>query len=88
MDRAQKREQVADLKQTLNDTNVVVVTRNLGLSVARIQVRVKNTRMLEGFLAKVIKAVPGIERTETVIVLSSTKETMQIPTREPDWMEK
>jgi len=35
MDRAQKRETVAALKQTFNETNVVVVTRNLGLSVAQ-----------------------------------------------------
>ena len=35
MDRAQKREQVADLKQTFNETNVVVVTRNLGMTVAQ-----------------------------------------------------
>ena len=35
MDRAQKREQVAELKQTFNETNVVVVTRNLGLTVAQ-----------------------------------------------------
>ena len=35
MDRAQKREQVADLKQTFNETEVVVVTRNLGLTVAQ-----------------------------------------------------
>ena len=53
-----------------------------------LKVRVKNTRMLEGLLAKVIKSVPGVERTETIIVLSSIKETAQIPTREPDWMEK
>jgi large subunit ribosomal protein L10 len=35
MDRAQKREQVAELKQTFTETEVVVVTRNLGLSVAQ-----------------------------------------------------
>ena len=35
MDRAQKRESVAGLKQVFNETNVVVVTRNLGLSVAQ-----------------------------------------------------
>lgn len=35
MDRAQKQETVAALKQTLNETNVVVVTRNLGLTVAQ-----------------------------------------------------
>src|SRR5262249_53120005 len=50
--------------------------------------RVKNTRMVEGLLAKVIKAVPGVERTETIIVLSSVKETAQIPTRQPEWMDK
>ena len=35
MDRAQKTEQVAALKQTFNETSVVVITRNLGLSVAQ-----------------------------------------------------
>jgi large subunit ribosomal protein L10 len=35
MDRAQKTEQVAQLKQTFAETSVVVVTRNLGLTVAQ-----------------------------------------------------
>ena len=35
MDRAQKAETVAALKQTFTETNVVVVTRNLGLTVAQ-----------------------------------------------------
>ena len=35
MDRAQKKEAVAELKQTFNETSVVVVTRNLGLTVAQ-----------------------------------------------------
>jgi large subunit ribosomal protein L10 len=35
MDRAQKAEQVAELKQTFNEVGVVVVTRNLGLTVAQ-----------------------------------------------------
>jgi large subunit ribosomal protein L10 len=35
MDRAQKSEQVASLKQTFAETSVVVVTRNNGLSVAQ-----------------------------------------------------
>src|ERR1700709_185641 len=35
MDRAQKRETVAALKQTFNETSGVVVTRNLGLTVAQ-----------------------------------------------------
>jgi Lrp/AsnC family leucine-responsive transcriptional regulator len=50
-----------------------------------LKVRVKNTRMLERLLANVIKAVSGVERTETIIVLSSVKETSAIPTREPEW---
>jgi large subunit ribosomal protein L10 len=35
MDRAQKSEQVASLKQTFAETSLVVVTRNLGLTVAQ-----------------------------------------------------
>ena len=35
MDRAQKAELVDDLKQTFNETSVVVVTRNLGMTVAQ-----------------------------------------------------
>jgi large subunit ribosomal protein L10 len=35
MDRAQKAEQVAELKRTFSETGVVVVTRNLGLTVAQ-----------------------------------------------------
>ncbi|HEX5183403.1 MAG TPA: 50S ribosomal protein L10 [Allosphingosinicella sp.] len=35
MDRAQKTELVEDLKRTFNETQVVVVTRNLGMTVAQ-----------------------------------------------------
>ena len=35
MDRAQKSELVDELKQTFNETSVVVVTRNLGMTVAQ-----------------------------------------------------
>ena len=35
MDRAQKKDAVAELKQTFTETSVVVVTRNLGLTVAQ-----------------------------------------------------
>jgi large subunit ribosomal protein L10 len=35
MDRAQKAELVEDLKRTFNETKVVVVTRNLGMTVAQ-----------------------------------------------------
>ena len=43
-----------------------------------IKVRVGTTRDLEKFLAETIKAVAGVERTETVIVLSSAKETLAL----------
>ena len=49
------------------------------------KVRVRNTRMLEAFLASVVKAVEGIERTETLIVLSSPKETTALDPDPPDW---
>jgi len=40
-----------------------------------LKVRIGTTRDLERFLAEVVKTVSGVERTETVIVLSSVKET-------------
>jgi Lrp/AsnC family leucine-responsive transcriptional regulator len=39
------------------------------------KVRVGTTRDLERFLAETVKSVIGVQRTETVIVLSSAKET-------------
>ena len=50
-----------------------------------LKVRVRNTRMLEAFLARVIKAEPGIQRTESMIVLSSAKETPRLPVDLPEW---
>lgn len=50
-----------------------------------LKVRVAKTHMLEAFLASVIKSVPGIQRTETLIVLSSAKETSSIALTPPDW---
>lgn len=40
-----------------------------------IKVRLPRTRDLEAFLGSVIKEVPGLQRTETLIALSSAKET-------------
>lgn len=42
------------------------------------KVRLPRTKDLETFLAGVVKDVPGLQRTETIIVLSSAKETMRI----------
>jgi len=43
-----------------------------------LKVRLPNTRQLEHFLAEVVKQVSGVERTETIIALSSAKETSVI----------
>jgi len=43
-----------------------------------LKVRVGTTRDLERFLSDTIKAVEGVERTETLITLSSAKETWKV----------
>jgi Lrp/AsnC family transcriptional regulator, leucine-responsive regulatory protein len=50
-----------------------------------LKVRLRNTRMLEGFLNNVVKSVAGVQRTETMIVLSSPKETSELTTELPKW---
>ena len=65
MDRAQKREQVAQLKQTFGETAVVVVTRNLGLTVAQ-STTLRNRMREAGASFKVTK------NTLTLIALEGT----------------
>jgi Lrp/AsnC family leucine-responsive transcriptional regulator len=43
-----------------------------------LKVRVATTRDLERFLSETVKAVEGVERTETLIALSSVKETWKV----------
>jgi Lrp/AsnC family leucine-responsive transcriptional regulator len=50
-----------------------------------LKVRTRTTRDLEAFLNAVVKAVPGVQRTETLIVMSSAKETFQLPLRDAHW---
>ena len=45
-----------------------------------LKVRVRDTRALEGFLSNVLKQIKGLQRTETLIALSSPKETNQVST--------
>ena len=45
-----------------------------------LKVRVADTRALEAFLGTVLKQVKGLQRTETLIVLSSPKETSMLST--------
>ena len=49
-----------------------------------LKVRVETTRELERFLAETVKAVTGVDRTETMIILSSAKETwaLDVPKQE------
>lgn len=44
-----------------------------------IKVRVKNTREVESLLASTVKAVSGVQRTDTMIALSSVKEGWTVP---------
>jgi len=46
-----------------------------------LKIRVKATRELEAFLAETVKAVEGVLRTDTMIVLSSAKETWALDVR-------
>lgn len=43
-----------------------------------LKIRIANTRELEAFLANTVRAVEGVQRTETVIVMSSAKETSEL----------
>ena len=66
MDRAQKAEQVAALKQTFSETSVVVVTRNLGMTVAQ-STALRNRMRDAGARFKVTK------NTLTLIALEGTQ---------------
>ena len=50
-----------------------------------LKVRVRDTKMLENFLVGVIKLVGGPVRTETLVVLSTPKETVRLATEPPAW---
>jgi Lrp/AsnC family leucine-responsive transcriptional regulator len=50
-----------------------------------IKVRTYTTGDLEVFLGEFVKTVPGVQRTQTLIVLSSPKETMALPAGPPPW---
>jgi large subunit ribosomal protein L10 len=66
MDRAQKAEAVAELKQTFSETEVVVITRNLGMTVAQ-STALRNRMRDAGARYKVTK------NTLTLIALEGTR---------------
>jgi Lrp/AsnC family transcriptional regulator, leucine-responsive regulatory protein len=47
-----------------------------------LKVRVGTTRDFEAFLSTTIKGIEGVQRTETIIALSSAKETWTLPIRD------
>lgn len=76
------------LKRVLAEPTILECHHVSGTWNYMLKVRVRNPRMLEALLASVIKAVPGVERSETIIVLSTAKETTRLPTRQPAWMDQ
>lgn len=44
-----------------------------------LKVRVRDTAHLEALLADTLKSLPGVTRTQTVVVLSTPKETTEVP---------
>jgi Lrp/AsnC family leucine-responsive transcriptional regulator len=67
------------LKRVSRDPTVLECHHVTGAWNYLLKVRLKNTGQLERFLADVVKSVPGVQRTETLIVLSSAKETTALP---------
>jgi Lrp/AsnC family transcriptional regulator, leucine-responsive regulatory protein len=49
-----------------------------------LKVRIRNTRALEAFMADTVKAVNGVQRTETLIALSTAKETTVLDVSDTD----
>lgn len=73
-------ERVEDMKQVLEIHSITGEGSHL------LKVRTKNTTTLERFLSE-IQAVPGVTHTTTSIVLSSFKESRQVPAEPMDLYE-
>jgi Lrp/AsnC family leucine-responsive transcriptional regulator len=54
---------------------------------ALLKVRTRTPRDLEIFLNGLVKSTPGVQRTETLIVMSSAKETFRLPVEPPAFAE-
>jgi Lrp/AsnC family transcriptional regulator, leucine-responsive regulatory protein len=50
---------------------------------ALLKIRTRAPRDLETFLGGLVKSIPGVQRTETLIVMSSAKETFHLPVELP-----
>ncbi len=72
------------LKRVMREPAVLECHHVTGAWNYLVKVRLRNTGQLESFLAEVIKTVPGIQRTETLIALSSAKETTMLAVNPPE----
>ena len=71
------------LKQVKASRTVLECHHVTGVWNYLLKVRVRSTRELESFLSGTIKAVRGVERTETIIILSTAKEEWALDASEP-----
>lgn len=44
-----------------------------------LKVRCRDTHALEDLISRVLKAMPGVDRTRTTVILSTVKETSRLP---------
>ena len=73
------------LKRVANETAILECHHVTGAWNYLLKVRTHTTRDLEAFLNAIVKAVPGVQRTETLIALSSPKETGRLPLARQSW---
>ncbi|MFI0847667.1 Lrp/AsnC family transcriptional regulator [Mesorhizobium sp. IMUNJ 23232] len=73
------------LKRVANETAILECHHVTGAWNYLLKVRTYTTRDLEAFLNAIVKAVPGVQRTETLIALSSPKETSHLPLTPHQW---
>lgn len=73
------------LERVANETAILECHHVTGAWNYLLKVRTHTTRDLEAFLNAIVKAVPGVQRTETLIALSSPKETGRLPLTRQGW---
>lgn len=73
------------LERVANETAILECHHVTGAWNYLLKVRTQTTRDLEAFLNAIVKAVPGVQRTETLIALSSPKETGRLPLSRQTW---
>ena len=73
------------LERVLKEPSILECHHVTGAWNYLMKVRTHTTRDLEAFLNSIVKAVPGMQRTETIIVMSSAKETFHLPLTPSPW---